>query len=156
MTKARCILGATVALLALAGTAAAGDLAFGPRLGWTHDTDLDQVHLGGHVHARHLTSNLHVIGSAEVGLGDGTLLAGNGDLVYEATELATGPWGFYGGGGLTLTHFTRDGSDRTDFAPSLVAGVTHDLAPARHLFGELRLGLEDAPALKLTVGVTFF
>jgi hypothetical protein len=153
MTRACITLALTVLL---AGTAAASDLAFGPRAGYTHDGDLDQVHVGGHVVLRHLTTNIHALPSVEVGFGDGTLLALNADLVYEFTELATGPWGFYGGAGLTLTHYTNDGFDATDFAPSLVAGVTHDLGPARELFGELRLGLEDAPALKLTAGVTFF
>ncbi len=156
MTPARCILAATLALLLLAAPTLADDLAFGPRAGWTHDGSLDQFHLGGHLQLRHLTSNIHGLLSAEVGTGDGTLWAANADLVYEATELATGPWGFYGGGGLTLTHFTRDGSDSTDFAPSLVAGATYHLAPSRALLGELRLGLEDAPDVKLTLGLTFF
>jgi len=144
------------AMVLLAGTAAAGDLAFGPRIGYTHDSSLDQFHFGGHVVVPHLTTNLHLIPSLEIGVGDGTLTALNGDIVYEFTELASGRWSFYGGGGPVLTYYTNEGRDSTDFALSLVAGATYDLDTGRELLGELRIGLEDAPTLKLTVGLTFF
>jgi hypothetical protein len=143
------------ALVLLAGTATA-ELAFGPRLGYTHDSSLDQFHFGGHVVIRHLTTNLHVIPSVEVGVGDGTLAALNGDLVYEFTELASGKWSFYAGGGPVLTYFTRDGFDSTDFALNLVGGTTFEVGATRELLGEVRVGLEDAPSIKLTLGLTFF
>jgi len=152
MKKATVIL----AVLVLSATSVlAGDLAFGPRLGYTDSGNLSQIHFGGHAEFRNLTTNLHIIPSVELGTGDGTLLAINGDLVYEFTELASDPWGFYGGGGPVLSYFEKDGFDSTDFALNLVAGVTRTLNSNRHLFGELRVGLEDAPDLKLTVGMTF-
>ncbi len=144
------------ALTLLAGTAAAGDLAWGARVGYTHGDNLDQFHFGGHMIVQHLTTNLHVIPSLEIGVGDGTLVALNGDLVYEFTELATAKWGFYAGGGPVLTYYTNDVFDSTDFALNLLAGTTFDVGATKELMAEVRIGLEDAPILKLTLGLTFF
>lgn len=135
--------------------AAAADLGFGPRLGYTSSGNLDQFHFGGHVEVLRLTPNLQLIPSLEIGSGDGTLIALNGDVLYEFTELADGPWSFYGGGGPVLSRYDHGRFDSTDFALNLVAGVTHSTRADRHWFGELRLGLEDAPDLKFTVGLTF-
>ena len=143
-------------LVFVVGTAAANELAWGPRVGYTNDSNLDQFHFGGHLIVQHLTTNLHVVPSLEVGVGDGTLLAVNGDLIYEFTELASGKWSFYAGGGPVLTYFTRSGFDSTDFALNLVAGSTFDVGATKELLGEVRIGLEDAPTLKLTLGLTFF
>ena len=155
LTLAGVLAGVLVGTLVGAVPAAAGDLAFGPRLGYTGSGSLDQFHVGAHVEAAHLGTNLTVLPSLEIGSGDGTLIALNGDLLYDATELATGKWGFYGGGGPVLTRYDGEGADHTDFALSLVAGLTWDIRNDRHLFGELRLGLEDAPDIKLTAGLTF-
>ncbi len=144
------------ALVLLAGTVAANDLAYGPRIGYTHDSDLDQFHFGGYMIVQHLTTNLHVIPSLDIGVGDGTLVALNGDLVYEFTELATGSWGFYAGGGPVFTFYTRDGFDSNNIAFNLVAGTTFDVGATKELLGEFRFGLEDAPNLKFTLGLTFF
>lgn len=144
-----------VLFLAAAATAAADDLAFGPRLGYTHDTNLDQIHLGAHVTVAKLSPNVRVVPSLEFGFGDGKLMAINGDVVYEFTELAEGGWSYYAGGGPVLTRYTRGRFKSTDFALNLVLGVTHELRQGRSVFGEIRLGLEDAPALKLTLGLNF-
>lgn len=152
--KKACLILAVLALTAC--TATAGDLAFGPRAGYTHDDYVDQFHFGGHVQLPDLTANVRIVPSIELGVGDGTLLAVNGDVVYEFTELATSQWSFYAGGGPTLSRFEKDGYDSTDFALNLVLGTTFDLAPAREFFGEFRIGLEDAPDMKFTVGLTFF
>ena len=152
--KKACIILAMLALTA--GAATAGSPAFGPRVGYTNDNDIDQLHFGGHVRLPDLTSNVRIVPSIELGVGDGTLLAANGDVIYEFTELATSQWSFYAGGGPTLSRFEKDGHDSTDFALSLVIGTTFDVAPAREFFGEIRIGLEDAPDMKFTVGLTFF
>lgn len=146
---------ALIVTLAIASTCTAADLGFGPRLGYTSSGSLDQVHFGGHVELVRFTPNLQLIPSLEVGSGDGTLIALNGDVVYEFTELADGPWSFYGGGGPVLTRYDHGRFESTDFALNLVAGVTRSVRADRHWFGELRLGLEDAPDLKLTIGLTF-
>jgi hypothetical protein len=140
----------------LAGTALAGEVAVGPRLGYTHDSGLDQFHLGGQVVFPNLSRNIHAIPSAEVGFGDGTLFALNADLVYEFTELASGRWSFFAGGGPTITHYTNSGFDSTDIALSLVGGSTWEWRERRQLFAELRFGLEDAPAFKVSAGLNFF
>lgn len=137
-------------------TAAADELAYGPRVGYTHDTHLDQLHLGGHAIARNVEPNLHIAPSLELGFGDGTLLAINGDVFYEFTELASGGWSFYAGGGPMLSRYKKDRYKSTDFALNLACGVTREWRHGRTWFGELRIGLEDAPALKLTAGLTFF
>ncbi|MBD3221474.1 hypothetical protein GF314_09545 [bacterium] len=146
---------ALAALTLAVATAAAGGVAFGPRVGYTSSGSLDQVHLGGHAEVGRLGTNLLIVPSLEVGSGDGTLIAVNGDVVYDFTELAVGPWGLYAGGGPVLTRYDGDGADSTDFALSVVVGGTYDIRSDRHLFGEIRLGIEDAPDLKLTLGLTF-
>lgn len=145
-----------IAVCLAAGAATASDWAWGPRLGYTHDTGLDQFHLGAHAVRPNLTTNLHLVPSVELGFGDGTLLAVNGDVVWEFTEMATGRWSFYAGGGPVFSHYSNDGFDSTDFALGLVAGATAESGPDRKFFGEVRLGLEDAPGLKITAGLTFF
>ena len=142
--------------------AAAGSPARGLRLGYTHDSgyaqgsSLNQIHIGAHATVVHLSPNIHVAPSFEVGFQGGTLLALNGDVFYEFTELASNRWSYYAGGGPLLSRYSRNGRSSTDFALSLVAGVTHEPDPGRTLFGEVRLGLEDAPVLKITTGLTFF
>ncbi len=143
-------------LAAAAAPAGAGDLAVGPRLGYTHDTHLDQVHAGLHVVARNLAPNLHLVPSFEVGWGDGTLVALNGDLVWEFTEMASGGWSYYAGGGPVLTRYRHGRFKSDDFALNLVVGVTRELRARSSFLTEVRLGLEDAPTLKITAGVTFF
>ncbi|HOX26028.1 MAG TPA: hypothetical protein PLL30_09305 [Candidatus Krumholzibacteria bacterium] len=143
-------------LLIAAATATAADVAFGPRAGFTHDSGFDQFHFGGHAMLANLTANVHIVPSLEVGVGDGTLFAANGDVVYEFTEYASNGWSFYAGGGPMLGHYTKDGHDSTDFALNLVVGATYDLTQSRELLTEIRLGVEDAPTVKLTAGLTFF
>lgn len=147
---------ATLNLFFATPPAAAGSPAKGPRLGYTHDKNLNQLHVGVHAVVAELTPNVKIMPSFEIGFGDGTLLALNGDVIYEFTELASGRWSYYAGGGPLLSRFSHSGRSSTDFALSLVVGATRELNPGRTLFGEVRLGLEDAPLLKITTGLTFF
>jgi len=144
-----------VTVILLVSSSAFAGVGFGPRLGYTHDNHLDQFHFGGQV-VTNLSRNVHLIPSVELGVGDGTLFAVNGDLVYEFTELATGLWSFYAGGGPVITHYSNNGHDSTDVALALVMGSTRQWHETRQLFGEFRFGIEDAPTLKITVGVNFF
>jgi hypothetical protein len=149
----------TLALLPLAVVpVAAATTGFGPRLGYTHDSGLDQIHFGGQAWIADLFANTIVIlPSLELGVGDGaTLLALNGDVVYEFTEFAKDPWGFYAGAGLALNRFDADGVGNTDFGLNLLGGATRKLGGNKVAFGEFRLGLEDSPDFKLTFGLNFF
>jgi len=152
------LLTAITLCLLTAATAAAARPGLGPRVGWTHDSGLDQFHFGGQAVFTEVLTNVRIMPNVELGLGDGwTILAINGDLVYDATELATGNWGFYAGGGLALNRFDHDFGDSTEFGLNLLLGTTYRMGlGGREAFLELRFGLEDSPDLKLTLGLTFF
>ena len=97
----------------------------------------------------------------ELGFGDDiTLLAINGDLIYEFTELETVEWGFYVGGSLSLYHASFDsglgGGSETDVGLTAVGGVKRKMLNGNDLFVELRLNIIDSPDFKFTVGITLF
>ena len=147
----------------LAGLGAAGSASAGPtiplgfRVGYTSDT-FDQFHFGGHARLFELAPNFVIQPSLELGLGDNvTFWAGNVDIFYEFSELATPSWSFYAGGGVVLSHASFDGGgNKSNFGLDLAGGVTYALLPATKLFTEVRFGLEDAPDFKISVGLTFF
>ncbi len=145
-------------LLLVADTAAAAGVGYGPRLGYTHDSGLDQAHVGGQAVIGDFGMNVVVIPSVEVGFGsESTLLAINGDVVYDFTEFATNRWGFYAGLGLAFNRWDLPHATSTDIGMNAVIGTTWTLPNLRNeFFGELRLGLEDSPDFKLTVGVNVF
>ncbi|MFO7652825.1 MAG: hypothetical protein R6X25_03280 [Candidatus Krumholzibacteriia bacterium] len=142
----------------IAGQAAAAPaIPLGARLGYTHDDGLDQFHVGGHARVAEFTRNVFLQPSVELGFGDdATLLAFNGDLFYDFTEFATSQWTFYAGGGIVLSYFERGGFDDWNFGLDLAGGAGYHVSPGTRVFGEIRIGLEDTPDLKLTAGVTFF
>jgi hypothetical protein len=148
-------------ILALAPAAARARTAttgFGPRVGYTRDVSLDQIHFGGQAWIADLFGNTIVIlPSVEFGLGAGaTLLAINGDVVYEFTEFAQNDWSFYAGAGLALNRYDSEASGGTEFGLNALGGATRKLPGNKVAFGELRLGIEDSPDVKLTFGLTFF
>jgi hypothetical protein len=150
---------AALAVLALAVVpAGAATTSFGPRVGYTHDSGLDQFHFGGQAWIADVFANTIVIlPSVELGVGDGaTLLAINGDFVYEFTEFAQNDWGFYAGAGLALNRWDIGDYSNTDFGLNVLGGVTRKLAGSKTAFGEFRFGLEDSPDFKLTFGLNFF
>jgi hypothetical protein len=149
---------AAMSLILVASTAGAATVGFGPRVGYTHDSNLDQMHFGGQAWIADLfTNTIVILPSLELGVGDGaTLLAINGDAVYEFTEFAQQSWGFYAGAGLALNRYDIGDYDNTDFGLNLLGGATYRLVGNRVAFGEFRLGLEDSPDFKLTLGLNFF
>ena len=145
-------------LVLCTATADAAGMGYGPRIGYTHDAGLDQVHVGGQALIGDFGTNLVVIPSLEVGFGsDMTLLALNGDVVYDFTELATATWGFYAGLGLAFNRWNYDTGNHNDVGMNAVVGTTWSLPSGRNeAFGELRIGIEDSPDFKLTFGVNVF
>lgn len=144
----------TVLIASAAGAAVVG---FGPRMGLTVDEGYDQFHFGGQAWLLEVfPPPLVLLPSLEIGVGSGvTLVALNGDVVYEFTELAKNDWGFYAGAGLSLNRINNDESE-TRFGLNVLAGATYRLAPTRTAFGEFRFGVEDNPDFKLTFGLNFF
>jgi hypothetical protein len=148
-------------LLVTSAAQAGPAIPIGFRVGYTGD-EAKQIHFGGHARVAEIARNLAVQPSIELGFGDNTtLLAGNADLFYEFSELATSMWGFYAGGGVVLSYVNVDvpeGFDgsSTNVGLSVAGGARYNVAEGKHLMGEIRFGIEDAPDFKVTVGLTFF
>jgi len=124
----------------------------------------DQFNFGAHVDAGTLTSRIRLQPSFELGLGNGVVLASlNFDAHYLFSARKFRP---YAGGGLGLNFIdVRSGIGRGDglnVAPvlNLVGGVewgaprTGSQAFRRYLL-EARVGMGDAPELKLVAGFNF-
>jgi hypothetical protein len=149
-------------ILCLAGSAQAAAFPLGLRAGWT--VDPDQFHFGGHIQLSELFPGFRLRPGAEIGFGDDvTQLALNGDLVYRFTELETAEWGVFVGGGLGWYYTKFDlpegyegDDDTTDLGLTGLGGIVRKLSGGQELSLEFRLGLEDAPDFKVTVGLTFF
>jgi hypothetical protein len=150
-------------LLVAATSASAVTKPLGARIGYTSD-EIDQFHLGGHIRLFELARNVAVQPSLEIGFGDdATLIAVNGDVFYEFTELETPEWSFYAGGGLVFSYVNFDvpegidvDDDDTNLGLDIAGGARYQISPGARLFTEIRIGLEDAPDFKITAGVTFF
>lgn len=148
------------ALLLASVTVAHAEMPFpwGLRAGYAGDHDYQQLFVGLHAEVARPFINTALQPSLEVGFGDDLLLiALNVDLFYEFTELAQNDWSFYAGGGVAINHFNPDnGSSHTEFGLNLAGGVGRMISRSNRLFAELRIGLEDAPDFKLSLGITFF
>ncbi len=139
---------------------------FGLRGGFTLDPD--QIHIGAHVKAVEITRDLVFLPNVEFGFGDHvTLVALNAEVAYTFPRADWSGWHPYVGGGLGFNiwefhtgypHFDEFGFDtsETDIGVNLLAGVSKVLNLGHEFFFELKLGLEDSPDAKFTVGLTFF
>lgn len=155
--------GARLAPLALLPLLAAGSAeaeSLGIRGGLTQDPD--QFHFGGHFNAGEAFSDVYFVPNLEVGLGDNmTLLAFQGDLLLDLNVGPGSSWLPYVGGGLGIYYWDRDagpGDDASDTEIGLnaVGGLKKGLSSGNQFLLELRLGLVDAPDLKVTAGLNFF
>jgi len=153
----------TLAALLLAALPAAADPVFGARAGFTSDPD--QIHFGAHAKVLELSPGFVFLPNIEIGLGDdATLYAFNGELAYTFTSPEWRRWRPYVGGGLGINIVEYDvpdappGSDdsRTDVGLNALVGVSKVLNIGHEFFAELKLGIEDSPDFKLTLGLTFF
>ena len=135
-----------------------GFRGWGPRVGLT--VDPDQVHFGAHIDFGNFAQRLRFQPNFELGIGDDlTVGAANFEVNYRFRE-QWDVWTPYLGGGvgvLFIDHDTEgigDGSD-TEFGASVLGGIEKGISGGDRFFLETKLGLVDAPDLKLTVGWTF-
>ena len=144
-----------VALLA-ATLPAAAQPVFGARAGLTANPD--QIHFGAHAKVLEMAPGLLFLPNIEIGLGDDAmLLAFNAEFTYTFSETQWRRWHPYAGGGLGVNVLEPDAADsRTDVGLNALIGVSKVLNIGHEFFAELKLGLEDSPDLKLTLGFSFF
>ncbi len=126
-------------------TSAVGEARFGPRVGLT--VDPDQVHFGAHAVVSLADASLRFHPNFEIGLGDDvTLISMNANLAYRFSPSA---WRPFLGGEIGIIRYEADFYDDTDIGVSLVGGFERS---SEALFFEARVGLADAPDVKVTVG----
>lgn len=112
--------------------------------------DPDQFYFGGHIETSPLVDRLRFRPSVDVGIGDGTTVAGNFDFTY--TFPGGRPWSLYVGGGPSINYYDFDnGRSDTEGGFNFLVGAKHN----RGLFFEMKVGVEGSPDLKFGVGYTF-
>jgi hypothetical protein len=135
-----------VALALVPLPAAAGD--FGLRAGFSLDPD--DFLIGVHYRTPPIAQYLYFVPSAEVGFGDITMVAFNGDLHYVfETESRLRP---YVGAGMTINWFDFEGNSQTEVGGGILGGVMLGETSHGRLFFEVKLGLGDVPDAKFLVG----
>jgi hypothetical protein len=131
--------------------------------------DPDQVHVGTHLDLGEFRPQLRFMPNIEAGFGDDeTVVAVNAETfwVFRSVQLdlpdTAGAWRPYVGGGVGLVWVNRDLPPRshaddseTDIGLNIMLGVEHGLKSGRRFLAELKVGLVDAPDVKLTAGITF-
>ena len=132
---------------------------WGPRFGFTGDPD--QVHIGAHLHAGEIGTRTRFQPNFELGVGDrSTIGAFNMEIAYVFGEFEPS-WRPYIGGGPGINFIDRDnttGRDDTDIEGGLnfLTGIEHVISSGNRFFTEIKLGLMNEPALKWTMGFTFY
>ena len=134
---------------------------YGPRIGFSSNPD--QFTLGAFAGLGEIAPHLNMRPSADLGFGDHIFsFILNADLVYSFTlGSAAVP---YAGAGLGIAYYNFDvpegvtGVDdsATKIGINLVGGLEVDLGDYKNGFAELRLGIDDLPDLKITVGIGFY
>ncbi len=150
-----------VGLLPGSAAAQSGRLGFrgwGPHVGVTSGPD--QVHLGVHFDFGDLARRVRFQPNIEVGVGDErTLAAVNFEAAYRFRS-GWDRWSPYAGGGLGIN---RTGDDHgvvhrssSELGAGVLGGIEKGLSSGNRMFLEAKLGLVDAPDLKLAIGWTFY
>ncbi|MCP4145297.1 MAG: hypothetical protein GY752_08440 [bacterium] len=152
-------------ILAIATTATAGPLEFGPRAGFSFNPD--QFFVGGHANLPDMVPIVKLKPSVEVGFGDNLkLFAFNLEATYDLPDLVYEGFQGYVGGGPSINIWKWDfdgplpaGHDdtETEFGLSALIGARRDVGLTQSMFFEFKLGLTDeTPDMKLVAGLTFF
>ena len=112
--------------------------------------DPDQFYFGGHVETSPLIDRLRFRPSVDIGIGDGTSVAGNFEFTY--TFPSGQPWSLYVGGGPAINWYNPDnGGSDAEAGFNFLGGAKH----RNGLFFEMKIGVEGSPELKFGVGYTF-
>lgn len=136
--------------------------AFGVRGGFTIDPD--QIHFGGHVDVLEFGEGFGFVPNLEIGFGDNaTLFAINGEVIYTFPRTDWKTWRPYVGGGIgyNISKLDDDGmpedfdDTHTDIGLNVLAGIGRTLNIGYDFFAEFKLGIEDSPDGKITLGLTF-
>lgn len=136
-----------------------GHRGWGPRFGVTAHPG--QVHVGLHLDSGSFAERFRLQPNMELGMSDGlTLFCLNGEFVYPFGA-RWDSWSPYLGGGIGLNLRMDDRGSRrnhsdADLGASVLGGIEKRIAGGDRFFIETKLGLVDAPDLKITVGWTFF
>jgi hypothetical protein len=157
------ILFLTIALVLVAGVAAAGPMAFGPRGGYV-DSGNGGFFVGGHVKGLNITPEIALVPNVEVAFFDHfKLFSFAADANYSFIEADLGGFTPYVGGELGMHMFKWDDAPAgfddsyTKMGISILGGLEKSLDETKSLMFELKIGLSDyAPDMKFTVGLTFF
>lgn len=110
----------------------------------------DQFYFGGHIETSPLIDRLRFRPSVDVGIGDGTTVAGNFEFTY--TFPNSRPWNLYVGGGPAINWYDRNnGGSDAEAGFNFLVGAKNRAG----LFFEAKVGVEGSPELKFGVGYTF-
>ncbi len=144
--------------LAAAEEPGSGLRGWGPRVGLTLD-NFDQVHFGGHLDFGNIASHIRFQPNVEIGVGDDiTFVAINAEAAYRFAS-RWDVWAPYAGGGLGFDIISLDGpgesGSNTDIGFSALGGIEKGLSSGHRFFTEMKIGLVDAPDIKITAGWTF-
>jgi opacity protein-like surface antigen len=142
----------------MSARAAWGNYGWGPRVGLT--VGPDQVHVGLHLIAGRFAERFSFQPNLEVGVGDhATLIALNADVAYRFYS-SWDRWSPYAGGGISILRSDRNAdrfdsrrsNARADLGAAALGGIETTLRNGNRMFIETKLGLTDAPDLKIAVG----
>jgi hypothetical protein len=156
---------ALLACLLVAGNAAAGENEFdiskyGARLGFSSNPD--QFTLGAYAQLGELAPHLSMRPSVDLGFGDSVFsLILNADLQYAfVVGSALAP---FVGAGLGVAYYSFDvpsdyvGDDsETDVGLNVYGGAEMDLGDYKSGYLEARIGIDEMPDFKLTLGFGFY
>lgn len=137
-----------------------GFFGYGLRFGGSIDPD--QVTVGTYVKLGKMTQMFSFRPSVDFGFGDDLFtVAGNVDAQVDFVDFE-GSYKPFVGGGLGLIYynvsddsFEGDDSD-TEIGVNLYGGVERDFGSYKRGYAEVRVGIDDLPDLKFTLGFGFF
>ncbi len=153
------------ALLALAAAAAAppaaqaqedmGFFGYGGRIGASIDPD--QFTIGGYAKLGRVTKMLKFRPSVDLGFGDHvTSVLGNADVQVDFVDV-NGPYKPFAGAGLGIAYYNIDGGgDDSEVGLNFYGGIEKSFGTYNHGYAEIRIGVDDMPDLKFTLGYGWY